>query len=65
MVSGQPSRKVVKQLKDAGFVAITKVGSHTKWRHPSGAQVTIPDGHRTITPGVYRQVLAALKEVSK
>jgi hypothetical protein len=40
-------------------------GSHGKWTHPSGAQVSIPDGHRTISPGVVRQVNNAIKAATK
>lgn len=65
MVSEQPTRKVVKQLKAAGFEPVNAEGSHTRWRHPSGPQVSIPDGHRTISPGVYRQVLAAIKNAEE
>lgn len=65
MVSDQPTRKVTKELKQAGFTAGRTVGSHTVWEHPSGVSVSIPDGHNRISPGVYRQVLAALKEASK
>jgi predicted RNA binding protein YcfA (HicA-like mRNA interferase family) len=56
MVSNEPTRTVTKRLKAAGFTATTTVGSHTKWVHPTGFQVTVPDGHRTISPGVVRQV---------
>lgn len=62
MVSEQPTRKVTKQLKDAGFTETDAKGSHTKWTHPSGAQVIIPSGHRTISPGVFRQVLKAIDQ---
>ncbi|WP_255430620.1 MULTISPECIES: hypothetical protein [Cellulomonas] len=38
------------------------VASHTRWQRPSGVSITVPDGHRTISPGVYRQITKALKE---
>lgn len=28
-------------------------------------KVTVPDGHRTIPPGVYRKILAAMKEAQQ
>jgi predicted RNA binding protein YcfA (HicA-like mRNA interferase family) len=65
MVSEEPTRKIVKRLKNAGFSPTEAKGSHTKWTHPSGAQVTIADGHRMISPGVVRQVNNAIKEAGK
>ena len=62
MVSEQPTRKVVKELRKAGFTRDRTVGSHSWWKHPSGVGVAVPDGHRTISPGVYRAVLKAMKE---
>ncbi|MBX7435604.1 type II toxin-antitoxin system HicA family toxin [Mycobacterium sp. Y57] len=57
----QPTRKIVKQLKAAGFTETQGKGSHTKWTHPSGATV-VPTGHRTISPGVVRQVNQAIED---
>ncbi|WP_016894197.1 type II toxin-antitoxin system HicA family toxin [Mycobacteroides abscessus] len=54
MVSEQPTRHVVKKLKKAGFERTGGQGSHSRWRHPSGVVITVPDGHRTISPGVVR-----------
>ncbi|WP_146792644.1 type II toxin-antitoxin system HicA family toxin [Agrococcus baldri] len=65
MVSSQPSRKVKKMLRAAGWIPTTAQGSHTKWRAPSGRSVTVPDGHRSISPGVYRQILRAIEEESR
>ncbi|GAB3170573.1 hypothetical protein GCM10027059_37310 [Myceligenerans halotolerans] len=62
MVSSQPTRKVLKELRDAGFTPGRTVGSHTQWKHPSGVSVSVPDGHRQISPGVYRKVLKAIKD---
>lgn len=62
MVSEQPTRKVVKQMRDAGWMPLRTVGSHTVWQSPTGATFTLPDGHRTISPGVYRKLLKALDE---
>ncbi|MCZ9635298.1 type II toxin-antitoxin system HicA family toxin [Rhodococcus sp. BH5] len=55
MVADQLTRKVVKELKTAG--------SHTTWKSENGkVHVSVPDGHRTISPGVYRKVLKAIQE---
>jgi predicted RNA binding protein YcfA (HicA-like mRNA interferase family) len=60
VVSGQQTRRVVKELRAAGFGPRDAAGSHTWWRHESGASVAVPDGHKTISPGVYRQVIKAI-----
>lgn len=65
MVSEQPTRKMVKELRNAGFEVVGTEGSHTKWRHPSGAWVSVPDGHRTISPGVVRKIRNAIKEAGR
>ncbi|SLH42620.1 type II toxin-antitoxin system HicA family toxin [Mycobacteroides abscessus] len=62
MVSEEPTRKTVNRLKDAGFVKDRTDGSHSTWVHPSGARITIADGHRTTSPGVVRKVNQAIKE---
>lgn len=62
MVGEEPTRKLVKRLLQAGFTQSDAKGSHTKWSHPTGVQVIIPSGHRTISPGVVRQVNKAINE---
>lgn len=62
MVSEEPTRKTVKRLKGAGFVKDRTDGSHSTWIHPSGARITIADGHRTTSPGLVRKVNLAIKE---
>lgn len=53
MVSEQPSRKMVGRFQEAGWSPVRTVGSHTVWRCGCGRhQFTLPDGHRTISPGV-------------
>jgi predicted RNA binding protein YcfA (HicA-like mRNA interferase family) len=63
VVKEQPTGKVVRQLKDAGFVAVRTQGSHTVYRN-GDVRVSVPDGHRTISPGVYRKVLKKIEEAS-
>ena len=65
MVASQQTRKVVAALRAAGFTPDRTVGSHTVWKHASGVSITVPDGHREISPGVYREILAAIKESQK
>lgn len=63
MVADQNTRKVLKELRKAGFEPIRSgSGSHTIWGHADGRKVSVPDGHRTVTPGIYRQILATMKE---
>lgn len=63
MVSEQPTRKVIRELKDAGFVVVRRNGSHAVYQNGS-VSVTVPDGHRFISPGVYRQILQKIKEAN-
>lgn len=57
----QPTRRVLQELKDAGFVAVRTQGSHTVYRK-GAVSITVPDGHRTISPGVYRKILKKIEE---
>lgn len=62
MVSEQPTRKVVKEFRKAGWRPGKTVGSHTKWHCPGNSHTfMLPDGHRQISPGVDRKVLEALE----
>lgn len=49
-------------LKRSGWRALRTVGSHTTWEGPNGTTFTLPDGHNTISPGVYRKLQKALDE---
>lgn len=63
MVSEQPTRKVVKDFKNAGWGPIRTVGSHTVYGCPCGGHsYSLPDGHRTISPGVVRKAYRALEQ---
>lgn len=64
MVSEQPTRKVVKALRDAGFLPVRTVGSHTVWVNGS-ISISVPDGHKTISPGVVRKINKAIEEAAK
>lgn len=62
MVKEEPTRLVTKRLKSAGFTRTGTDGRHSKWTHPSGVWVAVPDSHRTISPGVVRKINNAIKE---
>lgn len=64
MISEQPTRKMMKALRAAGFQPVRTVGSHTTWKC-GDVQVTVPDGHRTISPGVARKILRAIEEAQQ
>ncbi|WP_078314738.1 type II toxin-antitoxin system HicA family toxin [Mycobacterium sp. D16Q16] len=62
MIAPAPTREIVKQLKKAGFTARPGKGSHTVWTCSHGSySVSLADGHRTISPGVRRQVDTAIE----
>lgn len=61
MVSEQPTRKMVRMFKDAGWTAVRTVGSHTVWECRTGKHsFSLPDGHKTISAGVVRKADKAL-----
>jgi predicted RNA binding protein YcfA (HicA-like mRNA interferase family) len=62
VVSEEPTRKLVKRLKKAGFVRTEASGSHGRWQHPSGPLVFVPDGKRIISPGLVRDVNQAIAQ---
>jgi predicted RNA binding protein YcfA (HicA-like mRNA interferase family) len=61
MTSEEPTRKMVKLLKGEGFTALRTKGSHTIYGKGS-VTVTVPDGHKTISPGVVRDINKAIEE---
>ena len=61
MGKGMTSRRAIALLKSKGWVIVRTRGSHTVWRSPQGAQFTLPDGHREISPGVTRNLLKAME----
>ena len=62
MVKEEPTRSVTKRLKEAGFTRTSTDGRHSRWTHPSGVWVPVPDSHRTISPGVVRKINKAIEE---
>lgn len=65
MVKEAPTRSVTKRLKEAGFIRTSTDGRHSKWTHPSGVWVPVPDSHRTISPGVVRNINKKIEESQK
>lgn len=61
MIAEQPTKKIQKLLREAGFTPQRTVGSHTFWTGPNGASIAVPDGHRTISPGVVRKIHKAIE----
>lgn len=64
-MSSESTKKVIAMLRSAGWAPRRSVGRHTVWKGPNGTQFTLPDGHRQISPGVLRKLLAAMKEDSE
>lgn len=62
MVSEQPTRVMMRRLRDAGFEPQRTVGSHTWWKSVNGTVISVPDGHRTQSPGLVRKIENAIKE---
>jgi predicted RNA binding protein YcfA (HicA-like mRNA interferase family) len=63
VVSELPARRMVKAFRDAGWTPMRTVGSHTIWKCGCGKhQFTLPDGHRTISPGVVGKAMKALTQ---
>lgn len=61
MIAPAPTREIVKQLKAAGFTSREGKGSHTMWTCAHGKySISLPDGHKTISAGVRRQVNTAI-----
>ncbi|BBC67284.1 hypothetical protein MMRN_41800 [Mycobacterium marinum] len=65
MAKEESARSVTKRLKAAGFTRTSTDGRHSKWTHPSGAWVPVPDSHRTISPGVVRKIDKAIADSQK
>lgn len=63
MIAPKPTRIVLKEMKSHGFTRENGKGSHSKWICPHGKiKVTIPDGHKTISPGVLRSIQQTIEQ---
>lgn len=57
MIAPAPTREIIKQLRAAGFTERDGKGSQTSWTCKHGRySISVPTGHRTISPGVRTQV---------
>ncbi len=67
MVSEEPTRKMVREFKDAGWAPLPGGdGSHTKYGCSCGSHTfSLPDGHRVISPGVVRKARKAIEECER
>ena len=62
MIAEQPTRKALRDLTKAGWKRKRTIGSHSVWVcRDDEHQVTVPDGHKTISAGVLRQISKALE----
>jgi len=51
------SRKIIKILKQNGWYEITKVGSHTQFRHPERkGRITVPHPKKDIPIGTLKSI---------
>lgn len=61
VISETATRQIVKRLRKARWQPVRTHGSHTVWECPTREhQVSVPDGHSTISPGVHRTIDKAL-----
>jgi len=65
MVADQKTADVLAELVRAGFTPARTDGSHPRWKRPTGIGVSVPDGHRTISPGVYRTIKRARADANE
>ena len=64
MIAEQSTRKVIKELKDHGWTVLRDgKGSHALYGCPTGAHCcSVPVGHKTVSPGVLRDLRKAFGE---
>ncbi|MFI6165650.1 type II toxin-antitoxin system HicA family toxin [Nocardia sp. NPDC051052] len=62
MIAEQPTKKVLKALRAAGWSRLRdSAGSHTIYGCRTGKHdVGVPDGHKSISPGVVRTINKAV-----
>jgi predicted RNA binding protein YcfA (HicA-like mRNA interferase family) len=61
MVSEEPTRKMLKELRTAGWTEKRNDGRHALYGCPCGSHsVAVPASHRTISPGVVRKIRQAI-----
>lgn len=62
MIAEEQTRVILRELNQAGWTRKRSgKGSHSVWHCATGRhQTTVPDGHRTIRPGVVRSIRDAV-----
>ncbi|MFN8100849.1 MAG: type II toxin-antitoxin system HicA family toxin [Mycobacterium sp.] len=62
MIAEEQTRIILRELGRVGWTRKRSgKGSHSVWQCSTGRhQVTVPDGHRTIRPGVVRTIRDAI-----
>jgi len=58
----QRTRTVKRELLAERWKPGETIGSHTIWYGANGTVFSLPDGFRTISPGVYQKLLEAMDE---
>lgn len=57
MVKEMSQRLVEKALRKQGCIVLSEDGKHTKWGCPCGKHTTAVTRHRSVTPGVIRNII--------
>lgn len=69
MIAEQPTRKIVKEFRSAGWTSLRTDGSHTVYGCSCGKhRFSLPDGHRTISPvvvGKARNIITECMEATR
>ena len=62
MIAGEQTRVILRELNQVGWTRKRSgKGSHSVWHCATGRhKITVPDGHRTIRPGVVRSIRDAV-----
>lgn len=62
MVSEEPTRKMIREFKSAGWNEVSTDGRHTKFGRPCGSHTfPLPTTHRIVSPGVVRKARKAIE----
>ncbi|MUK01625.1 addiction module toxin, HicA family [Vibrio cholerae] len=57
------TKQAERELTKAGFAVIRTSGGHTVWASADGKQTIAVPRHRTVSPGVVRQIAKVLPSV--
>jgi predicted RNA binding protein YcfA (HicA-like mRNA interferase family) len=63
MVSDEPTRKMLRELRKAGWSVLRNNGRHEMWGCTCGKHsVAVPASHNTISAGVVRSIRTAIAQ---